>query len=140
MTLPLLGPMTLSGFEHKWYLLFLLVILGFVGRYMGAQLARRKRMLRFANTELLESVAPQRPTPWRHPPAILLLASLLSLTVAMAGPTHDVQIPRNRAVVMLVIDVSQSMRATTSHPAGWRPRRTPPSSSRESSRRASTWA
>ena len=34
------------------------------------------------------------------------------LTIAMAGPTHDVRIPRNRAVVMLVIDVSQSMRAT----------------------------
>ena len=30
----------------------------------------------------------------------------------MAGPTHDVRIPRNRAVVMLAIDVSQSMRAT----------------------------
>jgi Ca-activated chloride channel family protein len=38
--------------------------------------------------------------------------SLVALTVAMAGPTHDVRIPRNRAVVMLVIDVSQSMRAT----------------------------
>jgi Ca-activated chloride channel family protein len=34
------------------------------------------------------------------------------LTIAMAGPTRDVRIPRNRAVVMLVIDVSQSMRAT----------------------------
>ena len=42
-------------------MLFLLVILGFVGLYIGAQLARRKRMLRYANTELLESVAPQRP-------------------------------------------------------------------------------
>jgi Ca-activated chloride channel homolog len=30
----------------------------------------------------------------------------------MAAPTHDVRIPRNRAVVMLTIDVSQSMRAT----------------------------
>jgi Ca-activated chloride channel family protein len=30
----------------------------------------------------------------------------------MAGPTNDVRIPRDRAVVMLVIDVSQSMRAT----------------------------
>ena len=116
MTLPLLGPMTLSGFEHKWYLLFLLVILGFVGLYIGVQLARRKRMLRFANTELLESVAPQRPNRWRHLPAVLLLASLLLFTVAMAGPTYDVQIPRNRAVVMLVIDVSQSMRATDISP------------------------
>jgi Ca-activated chloride channel homolog len=61
MTLPLLGPMTLSGFEHKWHLPFLLVILGFVGLYIGVQLARRKRMQGFANTELLESVAPQRP-------------------------------------------------------------------------------
>ena len=117
MTLPLLGPMTLSGFEHQWYLLFLLVILGFVGLYIGVQLARRKRMLRFADTELLESVAPQRPKRWRHLPAILLVASLLSLTVAMAGPTHEVQIPRNRAVVMLVIDVSQSMRATDISPS-----------------------
>ena len=70
-------------------------------------------MLRFANMELLESVAPKRPpTRWRHLPSILLMAALLLLTIAMAGPTHDVRIPRNRAVVMLVIDVSQSMRAT----------------------------
>ncbi len=63
--------------------------------------------------ELLESVAPKRPpTRWRHLPSILLMAALLLLTIAMAGPTHDVRIPRNRAVVMLVIDVSQSMRAT----------------------------
>jgi Ca-activated chloride channel family protein len=38
-------------------------------------------------------------------------------TVAMAGPTNDVRIPRNRAVVMLVIDVSQSMRATDVAPS-----------------------
>ena len=117
MTLPLLGPMTLSGFEHKWFFLFLLVVLGLVGLYIVVQLARQKRMLRFANMELLESVAPKRPTRWRHLPAILLVLSLLLLTVAMAGPTHDVRIPRNRAVVMLVIDVSQSMRATDVSPS-----------------------
>ncbi len=116
MTLPLLGPMTLSGFEHAWFLLFLLVVLGLIGLYIVVQLARQKRMLRFANMELLESVAPKRPTRWRHLPAILLVAALLLLTVAMAGPTHDVRIPRNRAVVMLVIDVSQSMRATDVSP------------------------
>jgi Ca-activated chloride channel homolog len=112
MTLPLLGPMTLSGFEHKWYFVFLLVILGLVGLYIIAQLARQRRILRFANMELLESVAPQRPSRWRHLSAILLVLSLVFFTIAMAGPTHDVRIPRNRAVVMLVIDVSQSMRAT----------------------------
>jgi Ca-activated chloride channel family protein len=116
MTLPLLGPMTLSGFEHVWFFLFLFVVLGLIGLYIVVQLARHKRMLRFANMELLESVAPKRPSRWRHLPAILLVLSLLLFTVAMAGPTHDVRIPRNRAVVMLVIDVSQSMRATDVSP------------------------
>jgi len=104
--------MTLSGFEHQWYLLYLLVALGFVGLYVGVQSARRRRMLQFANTELLESVAPQRPSSWRHLAAILLTIALVLFTVAMASPTNDTRIPRNRAVVLLVIDVSQSMRAT----------------------------
>ncbi|KMO81504.1 hypothetical protein BST22_03465 [Mycolicibacterium chubuense] len=112
MTLPLLGPMSLSGFEHPWFFLFFLVVLGLIGLYIVVQLSRQRRMLRFANMELLESVAPKRPSRLRHLPAILLILSLTFFTVAMAGPTHDVRIPRNRAVVMLVIDVSQSMRAT----------------------------
>src|SRR6478736_8347657 len=116
MTLPLLGPITLSGFEHAWFFLFLLVVAGVVALYIIVQLARHRRMLRFANMELLESVAPKRPSRWRHLPAILLVLSLLLFTVAMAGPTHDVRIPRNRAVVMRVIDVSQSMRATDVSP------------------------
>src|SRR6478609_7940033 len=116
MTLPLLGPVTLTGFEHVWFFLFLLVVLGLIGLYIVVQLARQKRMLRFANMELLESVAPKRPSRWRHLPAILLVLSMLLFTVAMAAPTHDVRIPRNRAVVMLVIDVSQSMRATDVSP------------------------
>src|SRR5882724_6812230 len=116
MTLPLLGPMTLSGFEHAWFFLILFVVVGLIGLYVVVQLARHRRMLRFANMELLESVAPKRPSRWRHVPAILLVLSLLLLTVAMAGPTNDVRIPRNRAVVMLVIDVSQSMRATDVSP------------------------
>src|SRR3954466_4809606 len=117
MTLPLLGPMTLSGFEHVWFFLFLFVVVGLIGLYIVVQVARQKRMLRFANMELLESVAPKRPSRWRHLSAILLVLSLVLFTIAMAGPTNDVRIPRNRAVVMLVIDVSQSMRATDVAPS-----------------------
>jgi Ca-activated chloride channel family protein len=117
MTLPLLGPLSLSGFEHMWYLLFFLVIAGLIALYLAVQRARNRRVLRFANMELLESVAPKRPAKWRHLPAILLIAALTLLTIAMAGPTNDVRIPRNRAVVMLVIDVSQSMRATDVAPS-----------------------
>lgn len=111
MTLPLLGPLTLSGFAHPWFFPFLLVPVGLAAIYVAVQLARRRNVLRFANMELLESVAPKRSTRWRHVPAILLIVSLLLATIAMAGPTHDVRIPRNRAVVLLVIDVSESMRS-----------------------------
>ena len=64
-----------------------------------------------------DSVSPNRPSRWRHLAAILLVCSLLLLTVGLAGPTRDVRIPRNRAVVMLVIDVSPSMRATDVSPS-----------------------
>jgi Ca-activated chloride channel family protein len=117
MTLPLLGPMSLTGFAHPWFFVFLLFIVGLVALYVITQQSRKKRILRFANMELLESVAPQRPAKWRHLSAILLICSLVLLTIAMAGPQNDVRIPRNRAVVMLVIDVSQSMRATDVEPS-----------------------
>src|SRR5690349_53129 len=112
MTVLLLGPMSLSGFEKPLWFLFLLVVCGLVGLYIVVQLARHRRVLRFANMDLLESVAPKRRNRWRHLPAVLLALCLVLFTTAMAAPTHDIRIPRNRAVVMLVIDVSQSMRAT----------------------------
>lgn len=117
MTLPLLGPMSLTGFAHPWFFVFLLFVAALVALYVITQYSRQKRILRFANMELLESVAPQRPAKWRHLSAILLICSLVLLTIAMAGPQNDVRIPRNRAVVMLVIDVSQSMRATDVEPS-----------------------
>jgi Ca-activated chloride channel homolog len=117
MTVPLLGPLTFSGFAHQWFFLLLLLIAGLIGLYIIVQVGRRKRVLRFANMELLESVAPQRPTRWRHLPAILLVTSLVLFTIGLAGPTRDVRIPRNRAVVMLTIDVSPSMQATDVSPS-----------------------
>jgi Ca-activated chloride channel family protein len=109
--------MSLTNFAHPWFFLFLLFVAGLVALYVITQRARQKRILRFANMELLESVAPQRPNRWRHLSALLLIGSLVLLTIAMAGPQNDVRIPRNRAVVMLAIDVSQSMRATDIEPS-----------------------
>jgi Ca-activated chloride channel family protein len=112
MTVPLLGTLSVSGFANAWFLLFFVAIAAMAAIYAVALRARRRRVLRFANLELLQSVARPKRRRWRHLPAALLVASLALLTTAMAGPTHEVRVPRNRAVVILVIDVSESMVAT----------------------------
>jgi Ca-activated chloride channel family protein len=112
MKLPLLGPVSITGFQNGWFFLVLLAVLLVIGVYVVQHFARRRRVLRFANMEVLERVAPARLSRWRHVPTILLATSLVLLTTAMAGPTTEVRIPLNRAVVMLVIDVSESMAAT----------------------------
>src|ERR1700753_3326089 len=109
MKLPLLGPVSLAGFQHAWFFLFLLAVLLVIGVYVVQQFARRRRVLRLGNMEVVEGRAPSPPGRWRHLPTILLATSLVLLTTAMAGPTSNVRIPLNRAVVMLVIDVSASM-------------------------------
>ncbi|HZA08451.1 VWA domain-containing protein [Mycobacterium sp.] len=117
MTVPGLGVVSLAGFAHRPLLLLALVPVGLVALYVVAQSRRSHRMRRFADPELVDSVVPRRAHPWRHVPMALLAAALLLLTIALAGPTHDQRVPRNRAVIMLVIDVSQSMRATDVAPS-----------------------
>jgi Ca-activated chloride channel family protein len=110
--------LSLAGFTAPWFFLYLLIAAVAVVVYIVIQRSRNRRVLRFANMPLLEQVAEGRkPRRWRHLPAALLVAALALLTTAMAGPTHDVRIPRNRAVVMLVIDVSESMSATDVAPS-----------------------
>ena len=118
MNVPLLGPLSLTGFANAWFFLVLLLIAALIAAYVAVLRARRKRVLRFANLAVLEGVAPKQPSSrWRQLPIALLVASLSLLTTAMAGPTHDVRVPRHRAVVMLVIDVSESMVATDVAPS-----------------------
>jgi Ca-activated chloride channel family protein len=75
------------------------------------QRRRRRYLLRFASMELLERVAPRHPSWTRHVPAALTVVGLILLTVALAGPTAQARVPRNRATVLLIMDVSLSMRA-----------------------------
>ena len=118
MTVPVAGLLAVSGFANAWFFLYLLVVAALIGMYVVVMRLRRKRVMRFANMELLERVAPPRArTRWRHLPVALLVAALALLTTAMAGPTDDVRVPRNRAVVMLVIDISESMIATDVAPS-----------------------
>ncbi|SDK13403.1 Ca-activated chloride channel family protein [Lentzea albidocapillata subsp. violacea] len=109
--------MSFSNFVAPWWFLLLLAVALLTAGYVVAQRVRRKRVLRFTNLELLEKVAPKRERWSRHVPAAFLLAALALLTVALAGPTSEQRVPRNRATVMLVVDVSLSMKATDVKPS-----------------------
>lgn len=108
--------MSLAGFTAPWWFLLLVVVLALILGYLLMERGRRKRTLRFANLPLLEKVAPKRLGWWRHAPAALLAVALILLTVSLAGPTAVQKVPRNRATVILVIDVSLSMQATDVQP------------------------
>ncbi len=107
-----MGVLSLSGFQHRWFFLCALVAVGLLALYVHRYRAKGIPVLRFANMDVLAAVAPSRSRRLRHVPAALVLISILLLTIALADPTRDHLIPRNRAVVMLVIDVSESMSAT----------------------------
>ena len=112
VTVPGLGLLSLSGFQDPVWLFALAAPAVLLAVYLAAQGRRRQRMRRFADLAVVPSVAPARPSPWRHLPMAVLLLALLPLTIALAQPSRDVRVPRNRAVIMLVVDVSQSMMAT----------------------------
>jgi Ca-activated chloride channel family protein len=109
MTLPGIGPLPLYGFQRPAMLVFALVPLALLGIYVVVQARRQRRLHRFTEANVPQSF-------WRHIPIAVSVLCLGLLTVALATPTHDMKIPRNRAVIMLVIDMSQSMRATDVEP------------------------
>jgi Ca-activated chloride channel family protein len=107
--------MDLRFLEEPRLLLLLLVAALALG-YLVVQRQRRKYAVRFTNVSLLESVAPKRPSWRRHLAAAASLIGLALLVSAFARPTWPVQVPRERATVVLALDVSQSMAATDVKP------------------------
>jgi Ca-activated chloride channel family protein len=105
MTLPGIGALPLSGLQRPEMLLFGLVPLALLAVYLVVQVRRRQRLRRFSQATVPRSF-------WQHIPMAVALSCLALLTVALAAPSQSIRVPRNRAVIMLVIDVSQSMRAT----------------------------
>ncbi len=104
------------SFAQPWWLLLLLAVAALAAGYLLLLRRRRRDIVRFTNLELLEKVAPRRPGWYRHLPVAVLLLAMVLLTVALAGPIGEQRVPRNRATVVLVVDVSLSMQATDVEP------------------------
>jgi len=98
--------------QRLWWLVLVPVLLVL---YAGLLAWRRKRT-RHRPTSALERVIPHQQAWKRNVAVILAVLSLGSLTVAFAQPKGEVEVPRERATIVLAIDVSRSMMATDVEP------------------------
>ena len=99
------------NFTTPAWLWLLVPVAAIIGVYVWQQLRRKRYVARFSNVDLLATVVPRRPGWRRHATFAALMVALIVLTVGVAQPTGKVRVPRERATVVIALDVSQSMRA-----------------------------
>lgn len=90
----------------------LVAVAGLLAAYVLLQRRRPTYAVRFSELDLLASLVPRSAAWRRHLPAGLLLLSLVALTTAFARPEADVEVPRERATIVVALDTSVSMEAT----------------------------
>jgi len=102
-------------FLAPWRLWWLLLVPALGVLYVVVSLVlQRKRLNRVRSS--LDGVIPPD-SPWRRHIAVLLsILSLTTLTLAYAQPKTQVPVPRERATIVVAIDVSKSMEATDVEP------------------------
>jgi Ca-activated chloride channel homolog len=105
------------SFASPWLLPVLLVVPGLLALAWWLDRRRAKYAVAFTNLDLLASVAAEHRRPWRRwIPLALLLLALVAASTALARPRATVSVPSNRATVVLLVDVSGSMRANDVKP------------------------
>ena len=103
------------AFDSPERLWLLLLVVALLAAHVLLQRRRSRYAVRLPGLDLLASIAPR--LGWRrHLPAALLLLALAGTTAAFAEPTANVQVPRERATIVVALDVSYSMAATDVSP------------------------
>jgi Ca-activated chloride channel family protein len=97
--------------------LTLLVVPLAIALYVLVERRRMRYAIRFTNLDVLGSVTGDGSYRRRFVPLALFLLALAALCIGMARPRHTTLVPRDRATVILVIDVSRSMEAKDVKPS-----------------------
>jgi Ca-activated chloride channel homolog len=104
------------SFSSPWLLLALLIVPATLALAVWVDRRRARYAVSFTNLEVLASVAQAR-RPWRRwLPLALFLLALAAASTALARPKAPVSVPASRATVVLLVDVSGSMRAADVKP------------------------
>jgi len=98
-------------FGDARFLWLLVLVPAALAAYVLLQQRRPKDVVRFTNLALLESVVERSPRWRRHVPAGLFLLAMVALLVGLARPQATLKVPREEATIVLIIDVSGSMKA-----------------------------
>ena len=85
--------------------------------YLAVQQRRRREAASFGNPALLPGLMTARPGWRRHLPGALLLLAVAAMILALARPQRSVAAPQRAATVVLVNDVSGSMRSDDVSPS-----------------------
>jgi Ca-activated chloride channel family protein len=107
-------------FQAPLWLLALPAVVALVVFYVLLQLRRKAYAARFTNVALLGSIVPKRPGWRRHLAFGVVALGLTTLVVSLAVPSTEVRVPRERATVVMAVDVSLSMQATDIEPDRFR--------------------
>jgi Ca-activated chloride channel homolog len=113
VTSPALSAVSFLAPGRLW---FLVGVVALAVLYVVQQLRRKQYAVRFTNLALLDRIAPRRPAWRRHVPAAVFLLAVTTFTVAFAKPSRPVQVPLERATIIMAIDTSLSMEATDVEP------------------------
>jgi Ca-activated chloride channel family protein len=105
-----------TGFLDPGRLWLLAIIPLLIAAYILLLNRKTSAGIRFTNTSVLAMVLPKQSQWLRHVTVALALLSLVTLIGAWARPNGMDKVPRERATIVLVIDVSQSMIATDVQP------------------------
>jgi Ca-activated chloride channel homolog len=104
------------SFASPLLLLSLLALPLLAGAYAWSRRRPGRYAVRFPGTPVLAGVVAAVPRWRRHMPAVVAALALAVLVLALARPHATVAVPVERASVVLVTDVSRSMRATDVEP------------------------